>query len=126
MSLDRCIISFYDEPLCKLSVQSFFRPMFRYPSNTMIKSFHHKGLESLFLTGDMIGIRPDHASKLRRLLSRLAVARCDQDMNLAGLKLHALSGESSGHYSVMVRGSWRLSFAFDGADAILVDFRDFH
>jgi proteic killer suppression protein len=92
----------------------------------MIKLFEHKGLEAFFLTGNMAGIRPQHADHLRRVLSRLDVATTVRDMNLAGLRLHSLSGSWSGHYSVKVNGSWRLTFRFEGGDAIPVDYRDVH
>ncbi len=47
-------------------------------------------------------------------------------MNLAGWRLHALGGELGGYFSVRVSGNWRLIFAFDGEDAILVDYLDYH
>ena len=39
----------------------------------------HKGLQAFFERGTKAGIRPDHASKLGRLLARLDVATCDRD-----------------------------------------------
>jgi toxin HigB-1 len=30
------------------------------------------------------------------------------------------------HWTVRVSGNWRLTFAFEGKDAILVDYRDYH
>lgn len=48
------------------------------------------------------------------------------DMNVPGWKLHPLSGDLTGHHSVWVNGNWRLTFAFDGADAVLVDYQDYH
>jgi len=47
-------------------------------------------------------------------------------MNAPGYGSHALSGNLDGHWSVMVSGNWRLTFAFDGEDAILVDYQDYH
>ena len=35
-------------------------------------------------------------------------------------------GSSSGIGSVSVNGNWRLTFAFEGEDAILVDYQDYH
>ncbi|WP_186048602.1 type II toxin-antitoxin system RelE/ParE family toxin [Burkholderia gladioli] len=92
----------------------------------MIKSWRHKGLEAFFLYGSKAGIRPDHASRLRRQLMRLDIACCARDMNLAGWRLHALGGELGGYFSVRVSGNWRLIFAFDGEDVILVDYLDYH
>lgn len=31
-----------------------------------------------------------------------------------------------GHWSITVSGNWRLTFYFEGADAILVDYLDYH
>jgi len=47
-------------------------------------------------------------------------------MNAPGWKLHPLKGALSKHWSVSVSGNWRLTFAFEGEDAILVDYQDYH
>lgn len=92
----------------------------------MIKSFRHKGIEQFFETGSKAGIQPVHASKLQRQLRRLDEAASYQDMNIPGWRLHQLSGDMAGHYSVWVNGNWRLTFSFEGADAVLVDYQDYH
>lgn len=92
----------------------------------MIKSFQHKGLRQFFETGSKAGIQPVHAAKLRILLTRLDSATTPEDMNAPGWKLHPLTGDLAGHWSVWVNGNWRMTFVFDGKDAILVDYRDYH
>jgi len=92
----------------------------------MIKTFAHKGLEKFFTTGSKAGIRPDHAGKLRRQLALLNVAREPQEMDYPGWKLHPLSGDMAGHWSVWVSGNWRLTFRFVGEDAEIVDYQDYH
>jgi toxin HigB-1 len=92
----------------------------------MIRSFEHKGLKAFFETGSKAGIRPDHAAKLRRQLSQLDEAISAQDMNVPGWKLHPLHGELEGHFSVSVNGNWRMTFRFEGTDAVLVDYQDYH
>jgi len=47
-------------------------------------------------------------------------------MNLPGFKLHRLSGKDKGAWSVWVNGNWRVTFQFEGADAVIVDYRDYH
>ena len=47
-------------------------------------------------------------------------------MAVPGWQFHALRGKLRGHYAVSVNGNWRMIFAFDGTDAILVDYRDYH
>ncbi len=95
----------------------------------MIRHFKHKGLQLFFETGDKSGIRPDHASRLARQLRQLRQlndAVNPREMNIPGWKLHPLSGDLSGYWSVMVNGNWRMIFVFDGEDVILVDYRDYH
>ena len=36
------------------------------------------------------------------------------------------AGELADHWSVTVNGNWRMTFTFEGEDAILVDYQDYH
>jgi len=73
--------------------------MYRYAIRfAMIKSFRHRGLERFFTTGSKAGIQPKHAGRLRLRLGQL----------------------------VWVDENSRLTFAFEGTDAILVDYQDYH
>ncbi|MBA3034385.1 MAG: type II toxin-antitoxin system RelE/ParE family toxin [Gammaproteobacteria bacterium] len=92
----------------------------------MIKSFQHKGLEQFFRHGSKAGIQPAHANKLRLQLGMLDTAKQPADMGLPGWKLHPLTGKLAGHWTVWVNGNWRLTFAFEDGDAILVDYQDYH
>ena len=92
----------------------------------MIKSFRHKGVERFFLEGNRSGIQSAHAAKLARQLQRLNASRRPQDMNIPGWKLHQLKGDLKAHWSVRVSGNWRLTFTFEGDDAVLVDYQDYH
>lgn len=92
----------------------------------MIKTWKHKGLKTFFFDGTHAGVRPDHAPRLRRQLARLDEAESAHDMNLPGWRCHALAGSLEGHHAVCVNGSWRLTFAFEGSHAVLVDYRDYH
>lgn len=93
----------------------------------VIKTFRHKGLQAFFERGTKAGIQAAHAPKLARLLARLNESSNPEGMNLPGWRLHALKGaELGGHYSVWVNGNWRMTFTFEGEDAILVDYQDYH
>lgn len=92
----------------------------------MIRSFRHKGVEAFFLTGSKAGIQSAHAKRLRLQLTRLSAAIGPGDMNSPGWRIHPLKGGLAGHWSVDVSGNWRLTFAFEGQDAVLVDYRDYH
>lgn len=92
----------------------------------MIKDFRHKGLKKFFETGSKAGIQPKHADRLRVQLGLLDVSAKPSDMDVPGWRFHGLKGELSGHWSVWVSGNWRLTFTFDGEDAVLVDYQDYH
>lgn len=91
-----------------------------------IKSFQHKGVEQFFRKGSKAGIQAAHAAKLGRLLARLDVVTTPEGMNLPGWSFHSLKGDLAGHFAVSVNGNWRLTFSFEGTDALLVDYLDYH
>ncbi|GAB3458642.1 type II toxin-antitoxin system RelE/ParE family toxin [Massilia terrae] len=92
----------------------------------MIKSFAHKGLELFYRKGSKAGIRPDHAAKLRRQLTALDGASDIAVLDVPGWHLHRLIGSKGGYWSLRVSANWRLIFVFDGRDANLVDYIDYH
>ena len=92
----------------------------------MIRSFRHAGLEKFFRTGSKAGIQPAHANRLTEQLTVLNNAVDAQAMNVPGWNLHPLKGEMAEHWSVKVNGNWRMTFRFEGHDAILVDYKDYH
>lgn len=92
----------------------------------MIKSFRHKGLETFFRMGTKSGIRPDHAGKLRTQLFALDLAKDAGDMSAPGWRLHPLIGKYKGYWAITVNGNWRLVFKFEGSNAELVDYLDYH
>jgi len=92
----------------------------------MIRSFRHKGLEHFFLTGTTVGIQAQHAARLRLILARLQASTSGQDMRLPGLGLHELKGQRKGTWAVSVSGNWRVTLRFDGTDAVLVNYEDYH
>jgi proteic killer suppression protein len=92
----------------------------------MIKSFRHDGLERFFKTGSKAGIQPKHADKLSEQLARLDGATEPEAMNLPGWRWHPLQSDLAGHWAVKVKRNWRLTFSFEGTDAILVDYQDYH
>lgn len=92
----------------------------------MIKSFRHKGIQNFFESGGKAGIQAQHEKRLRLQLSRLDDARQAKDMDAPGWKLHRLKGNLKNHWAVWVNGNWRITFTFEGEDAILVDYQDYH
>ena len=91
----------------------------------VIRTFRHRGIEKFFKTGSKAAIQPKHEARLRILLTTLNLASSPLDMNRDGWDWHPLKGEFKGHWSVSVSGNWRLTFGFEGEDAILVDYQDY-
>jgi toxin HigB-1 len=92
----------------------------------VIASYRHKELKQFAETGSKAGIQPRHAARLRRLLTALSVASRPEDMYAPGNDLHPLKANLARHWSVSVSGNWRLTFSFEGEDAVLVDYQDYH
>jgi proteic killer suppression protein len=92
----------------------------------VIRSFRHKGLERYFRKGERKGIDARHEPRIRRILDRLDASIRPEDMNLPGYKFHGLKGERKGAFAVWVSANWRITFGFDGGDAVNVNLEDYH
>jgi proteic killer suppression protein len=92
----------------------------------MIKTWQHKGLKQFYDTGTLRGIQSKHKKRLTIILQRLDAATKPDDLNLPGMRFHQLQGRYKGFYSVTVSGNWRVIYKFEGKDAILVDYLDYH
>lgn len=92
----------------------------------MIVSFRHKGLEALYRTGSARGVQTAHVSRLSRILAALDAAASPAELNHPGYRLHPLNGDLAGHWSIWVKGNWRVTFRFVGNDVELIDYQDYH
>ena len=92
----------------------------------MIESFRHKGLERFFTKSARSKIDAKQADRIRRMLDRLDAATRPQDMNLPGYGFHGLAPKTKGVYAVSVSGNWRITFRFEGGNAVDVNLEDYH
>lgn len=99
--------------------------MYRYTLQ-VIRTFRHRGIEKFFRTGSKVGIQAEHAARLRLQLFALDNAKGPGDLNAPGWRLHSLAGTLRDHWAISVSGNWRLTFKFEGEDAVLVDYQDYH
>jgi proteic killer suppression protein len=90
----------------------------------MIKSFRNKALAGLW-AGKASKIDARFHDRILRRLDRLDAVTMVADMNLPGFNLHTLRGKPVRH-TVHVNGPWCITFAFEGGDAYLVDFEQYH
>jgi len=92
----------------------------------VIRTFRHKGLERLFTASIARGIPAAYRARIERMLDRLDASIRPGDMNVPGWQLHPLHGDRKGRWAVSVSGSLRLTFGFDGEDAVDIDLEDYH
>jgi proteic killer suppression protein len=92
----------------------------------MIKSFKHKGLEKFYESGSTKGIQANHAKKLRMQLAALDTAQSIDDMDIPGYRLHQLTGDRRGTWTITVNANWRLTFEFEDGNVYILNYEDYH
>ena len=92
----------------------------------MIKNVKHRGLRLLLEEGDRSRIRADLAPKAERFLDALDAASQPEDVDLPGYRLHKLSGNLQGYWSVVLSRNHRIIFRFEDGNAYDVDLVDYH
>lgn len=92
----------------------------------MIRSFRSKALRRLAEQGDASKLSVPNLRRVETILARLEGALAPEDLNLPGYRWHGLKGKDKGRYAVDASGNWRITFAWDGRNAIDVDLEDYH
>jgi proteic killer suppression protein len=92
----------------------------------VIRSFRNKGLRRFAEHGDPSRLSVQNRDRIRRILLALDATRAPEHMNIPGLRFHPLKGRDKGRYALDASGNWRITFSFNGEDAIDVDLEDYH
>jgi proteic killer suppression protein len=92
----------------------------------MIRSFRSRSLRRFAEKGDVSKLSVRKVDRVRRILVLLNAAKEPNQMNIAGFRFHALKGESKGRFAVWASENWRITFGWDGEDAIEIDLEDYH
>lgn len=92
----------------------------------MIRSIRHKGLRRLWVRNDSSGIAPEWLPKVKRQLFALEAAHRPAELDRPGFGFHALKGDLGGRFALTVSRNWRLTFGWDGQDAVDIDLEDYH
>ena len=92
----------------------------------MIRSFRSRALRQFAATGDSSRLSVPNHERVRQILLALNAATTPQAMNIPGLKFHALRGRDKGRYAVWATGNYRITFSWEGEDAMNVDLEDYH
>lgn len=92
-----------------------------------ILSFRHRGLQRLFEQGDRSGVPPALARKLLDMLMAIDTAKAIDELGVfPGWRLHPLTGNLKGHWSLSVTGNRRLIFRFQRGNVVELDLLDYH
>ena len=92
-----------------------------------VRSVRHKGLKRLIEDDDERAIRRDLVRRVRNILAVLVTA---PDMSGVrgppGWRIHQLSGDRAGTWSVSVSGNWRITFDLENEEICHLDLEDYH
>lgn len=92
----------------------------------MIKTIKHRGLRLLYERGDKSNIGANMRDRIERILFVLDQAETLDELDIPGYRLHSLTGDRKGAWSIRVTGNWRITFLFADGDVLDVDLEDYH
>ena len=93
----------------------------------MIRTFADRTTRELYATGKSTRWPPDIRRRAVRKLEYLDLAVRLEDLKVPrGNRLHALSGDRRGQYSISINDQWRICFQFKDGDAYDVEICDYH
>lgn len=92
----------------------------------MIRSFRSKSLRRFVEQGDASKLSVPNVRRVQIILARLDAATRLEQMDAPGLRFHQLKGQDKGRFAVDASGNWRITFGWDGKDAVDVDLEDYH
>ncbi|HKS89174.1 MAG TPA: type II toxin-antitoxin system RelE/ParE family toxin [Stellaceae bacterium] len=92
-----------------------------------IRSVRHRGLLRLIEDDDARGLRPDFARRVRNILAVLiAAADMDGVVGPPGWRIHRLTGDRAGTWSISVNENWRLTFDIEQGEVANLNLEDYH
>jgi toxin HigB-1 len=94
-----------------------------------IRNFAHKGLKKLYSEESVRDVPPDMVDKLRKMLAYLDdVGDAEELRALTAWKVHTLTGDRKGTWSLSVTRNWRLTFRIDSTQNEIsdVNLEDYH
>jgi toxin HigB-1 len=92
----------------------------------MIEKLPAQRIEATFRRRQPKGINPQHVEKIETILGLLNVAQQIEDVDVHSFRLHPLTGNLKGFWSMTVRANWRIIFRFENGSAFEVDLVDYH
>jgi proteic killer suppression protein len=93
----------------------------------IIRSVRHRGLRRFIENDDDRGIRRDFVNRIRNILAALIAAE-----NMSGVvgppgwRIHQLTGDRAGTWSISASGNWRITFDLKQDEICNLDLEDYH
>ena len=94
-----------------------------------IRSFVHKGLKKLYEEDNAKGVPPDTVDKLRKMFAFLDDMDDPEELRaLPSWKVHTLTGDRKGTWSLSVTANRRLTFRIDliEREIYVLNLEDYH
>ena len=92
-----------------------------------IRSARHRGLKRLIEDDDDREIRRDLVKRVRRILTALQSAQDIEGLQgPPGWRIHRLSGDRAGTWSISASGNWRITFNVEGETVTDLELEDYH
>lgn len=95
----------------------------------IIRSVRHRGLKRLIEDDHTKGLRPDMVNRVRHIVTALIVAenlKMLREGAPPGWRMHQLSGDRKGTWSISATGNWRITFEEEHGFIDVLDLEDYH
>jgi toxin HigB-1 len=92
-----------------------------------IRSTRNRALKRFIEDDDDRGIRRDLVNRVRRILTALQSAQDIESLEgPPGWRIHQLTGDRAGTWSISVSGNWRITFDLQSGELCNLDLEDYH
>lgn len=94
-----------------------------------IRSIQHRGLRHLIEDDNARFLPPQLIDRVRNVLTVLVLAESMDELRAAappGWRVHALSGNREGQWSISVSRNWRITFEEQAGSIEYLDLEDYH
>lgn len=92
-----------------------------------IRSISHRGLKRFIEDNDARELRGDLVNRIRRVITALSLAHSPESiLGPPGWRIHQLTGDRAGTWSISVSGNWRVTFMIEDNEVIDLMLEDYH
>lgn len=103
------------------------RTVIPYKLTIKIRSTRHRGLKRLIEDDDEREIRRDLVNRVRRIMTALLSAENIKGVaGPPGWRIHQLTGDRVGTWSISVSGNWRITFDLKEGEIHNLNLEDYH